>query len=122
MEEFAIRFDWGKLRALYHIVSTRRPPVILWPGLGMTAEEFLPLFDHENYTSIVAIDPPGHGQSSAIKKWEKKMVAAVFQRILKDLSSTTAIVGGHSVGAVAALSALEVLPLQVSGIILIDGG
>ena len=50
------------------------------------------------------------------------MVAAVFQQILKDLSSTTAIVGGHSVGAVAGLSALEVLALQVSGIILIDGG
>ena len=101
--------------------------VVLWPGLGGTAESFLRLL-REGATRgylMVALDPPGLGLSDRIPFRDRRDAANVYLAVLAALGARTAVLGGHSYGAGATLAALagsEPLRDRTRGVILYDGG
>ncbi len=105
----------------------RCPAVVLWPGLGSTAESFSRLL-REGATRgylMVAIDPPGQGRSERIPLRGRSDAAAIFLACLDALGVKSAVIGGHSYGAGAALAALVGSPRlrqQTCGVVLYDGG
>ncbi|MDA8343846.1 MAG: alpha/beta hydrolase [Thermaerobacter sp.] len=101
--------------------------VVLWPGLGGTAEAFLRQLREgsERGYRLAAIDPPGHGRSDRIPIENRGDVAAVWIAALDALGAEEAVLGGHSYGAVSALAALAEsaeLSRRTRGLLLYDGG
>lgn len=102
--------------------------VILWCGLGSTSLSFLHLMCQSaaEKVNIIAIDPPGHGQSPTwCGRFSKDAVTAIWSTVLAHARQQGALhllMGGHSYGVYTALMALPSLDDQVEGIILLDGG
>ncbi len=101
--------------------------VLLWPGLGGTAEAFSRLLRDgaaRDYR-MVALDPPGHGRSDRMPLRGGAGAAAIFEAARDAVSAARAVIGGHSYGAVAALAALgasQDLLRRTAGLVLYDGG
>ena len=100
--------------------------LILWPGMGGTAEQFISLLKKRSKLklNVIAIDPPGHGLS---EDWTADaFTIEATQQIWKGIMTFSAInaayIGGHSYGAYSALWAIEAIGQRVKGIVLLDGG
>ncbi len=101
------------------------PWLILWPGLGATAEEFVRLLREGpgQGWNIAAIDPPGHGQSGAWEIWDESCALTLWERVIESLTpATPPVLGGHSIGACWAIRMAAARPSSVRGIVLLDGG
>jgi pimeloyl-ACP methyl ester carboxylesterase len=101
--------------------------VVLWPGLGATAESFARLLREgaDHGYRMAALDPPGQGLSDRIPLRGRSDAAAVFLAVLGELGAKSAVLGGHSYGAGATLAALagsRELRERTQGVILYDGG
>lgn len=97
--------------------------LVLWPGLGGTAEEFRRLLREgpDRGWSVAALDPPGHGQSGAWDRWTSGDPDAVWDAVLVALGAPAdSVLGGHSAGAYFALEYAQHHPTR--GLILLDGG
>lgn len=98
--------------------------MLLWPGLGGTAEEFLRLLREgpEHGWNVVAIDPPGHGRSDRWDTWSDGDVVSVWDAVLQFLGSPAdVVVGGHSAGAYFAVTWATRRP-PCRGLVLLEGG
>ncbi len=101
--------------------------LVLWPGLGATAESFARLLREgaSRGYAMAALDPPGQGLSDRIPLRGRSDAAAVFLAVLAELGAQSAVLGGHSYGAGATLAALagsRELRKRTQGVILYDGG
>ena len=98
--------------------------LLLWPGLGATAEEFLRLLregPHHGW-NVVAIDAPGHGRSDRWDTWNHEDVVSVWDGVLEFLGSPVdVVVGGHSAGAYFAVTWATRRP-GCRGLVLLEGG
>lgn len=99
--------------------------LILWPGMGAVAEEFISLLKQgpEKEINVVALDPPGHGFSDEWRgDFTSESITEIWSSILSTLSISEAFLGGHSYGAYAAIWSASSMDKAVKGIILLDGG
>ncbi len=99
--------------------------LILWPGLGGTAEQFLRVLDEAPNldTNVLALDPPGHGRTPEANHLTWDDVRHIWQRAcdwIEGQGGRTVIIGGHSYGAYAALGAGR--DVRIEGYVLLDGG
>ncbi len=63
MAEQFLTVEGRRLRVVTETHDLRSPWLVLWPGLGGTAEEFRRVLregPHHGY-NVAALDPPGHG-------------------------------------------------------------
>lgn len=101
------------------------PWLMLWPGLGGTAEEFLRLH-REGPTfgwNVASIDPPGHGLSEDWDTWNSESALLVWDAVIGNLSpGIRPVIGGHSAGAFAALTWAARHLGEWAGLVLLDGG
>lgn len=112
-----------------HALVARNPSqrwLILWPGLGGTAEQFLQILNEAPHleANVLALDPPGHGRTPAVPRLSWDDVWQIWQRALNWVDgegARTVMVGGHSYGAYAALGSAAKDP-RVQGYVLLDGG
>ncbi|NMP24763.1 alpha/beta fold hydrolase [Sulfobacillus harzensis] len=100
--------------------------LLLWPGLGGTAEQFLRLFRESEALriNVLALDPPGHGKTPPGEVLDWDTVQRLWKHALdwaEAAGGRNFIVGGHSYGAYAALGAAGE-DLRTHGYILLDGG
>lgn len=99
--------------------------LVLWPGLGGTAEQFIPFLcsGKDNRVNVIAVDPPGHGSSDMWKgEFTEASVQLIWKSIFETFGAKRALIGGHSYGACCALMNNTLLLDEVEGIILFDGG
>ncbi len=97
--------------------------LVLWPGLGGTAEEFGRLLreGRERGWSVAALDPPGHGLSGAWDRWAAPETDAIWEAVLDAIGAPVdSVLGGHSAGAYFAAQRAQHHPTR--GLILLDGG
>lgn len=119
-----ISLDGSRIRCL---VQGEGETVLLWPGLGGTAEAFGRLLREgaARHLRMAAIDPPGHGLSGAFPLRSGDAAARVWLAALDQLGAKEAVIGGHSFGAVstlAGLSSSEELRSRTRALLLYDGG
>lgn len=98
-------------------------PSLWWPDLGWGAEALLPLLHAlpRQGGAVWAVDPPGHGGSEDLETVDGADVVAVWHSLL-EFVGRPAVVGGHALGAVAALMGLPWVETRVAGVVLLDGG
>lgn len=100
--------------------------LILWPGLGGTAEQFMALLEAapDLNVGVLALDPPGHGRTPPWPgNWTWPDVESVWEAALNWVQARGAqqsTVGGHSYGAYAAVMAAR--DPRVGACLLLDGG
>ena len=121
---------WGNLggkRLRILVAGKGARTVLLWPGLGSTAESFARLL-REGATRgylMAALDPPGQGRSDRIPIRGRSDATEIYLAGLNALRAENAVIGGHSYGAGAALAAVagsSELCGRTRGVILYDGG
>lgn len=125
MQEVWTELQGSRIRSL--VAGTGEKALVLWPGLGSTAEAFLRLLKEApaRGARVVAIDPPGHGRSQPLPMKTGLDIAGVWSAVMTNLGLEEAVMGGHSYGAVAALAgagASMALRSRVQGLLLFDGG
>lgn len=119
-----VRINGGQLRLLIKDEGHDNW-LVLWPGMGATAEEFISLLKqgYENGINVASFDPPGHGLSD---EWQgdftKDSIVEIWSSILSALNISKAFLGGHSYGAYAAIWSTSSFEKTIKGTILLDGG
>lgn len=124
IEERAIVANNHDVRLLTSSGARRSRWLVLWPGLGATAEEFQRLLREgaENDWGVAAVDPPGHGRSPAWEQWDDSSPLAIWDGVYAALGQpTTLVVGGHSAGAYFAVM-WAVHRTNCAGLVLLEGG
>ncbi len=109
-----------RLRAL--VSGTGSRGIVCWPGTGLPAEEFLSLLHGlQSDFQVVALDPPGHGQSETWPNtWTWMDATRVTQDVLDHFDLERPLLVGHSLGGT---TLLMVRPgVASAGLVLIDGG
>lgn len=99
--------------------------LILWPGMGAVAEEFISLLKQgpKKGINVVSLDPPGHGLSDEWQgEFTKDSIIGIWNSILSEVNISEAFIGGHSYGAYTAIWSTPQLRKVVKGTILLDGG
>ena len=124
MHEQFIRVKGRSLRILTARHSEVAPWLVLWPGLGGAAEEFLRVLREgpEHGWNVAALDPPGHGRSEAWDTWSGDAVLSVWDGVLEAVGvSTDVVLGGHSAGAYDAILWASCRS-SCGGLVLLEGG
>lgn len=124
MGEQFLNIEGRRLRVLTATHDLGSPWLVLWPGLGGTAEEFHRfLREGPGYGyNVAALDPPGHGRSDAWENWNDRTALTVWDAVLEELAPTSALIlGGHSAGAYFAVNFALQNPL-CGGLVLLEGG
>lgn len=99
--------------------------LVMWPGLGATAEQFTSLLKHgpKMGINVISLDPPGHGFS---EPWDKDFTLSSVKEILAGIFThfkiRSSIIGGHSYGAYIAAWCSSDLKSVIEGLVLLDGG
>ncbi len=119
--------ELGGSRIRLLVAGEGHPSVVLWPGLGATAESLARLLRDgaSRGYRMAALDPPGQGLSGPVPLRGRSDAAAIFLGVLAALGAKSAVLGGHSYGAGATLAALadsQELRERTRGVILYDGG
>jgi pimeloyl-ACP methyl ester carboxylesterase len=98
--------------------------LVLWTGICMTAEQFVPILSSaERPFNVVAIDPPGHGLSDPWSgDFTPHSVQLIWEAVAHHFNVQHAFIGGHSYGAMSALMTDTILLPWVDGVVLLDGG
>lgn len=99
--------------------------LVLWPGICMTAEQFLPVLASavDKPFNVVIIDPPGHGLSELwAGEFTEQSIQTIWKTIADELDIHHAVIGGHSYGAMSALMSDTILQDWVEAVILLDAG
>ena len=120
-----MRMEWitsqgCRLRVLVSGAGPRR--MVCWPGTGLPAEEFLSLLHAlESDFAVVALDPPGHGESEAWPgPWTWSHATQIIQDVMDHLHWKRPLLVGHSLGGTTLLMARP--HIASAGLVLIDGG
>lgn len=124
MNEQFVLVEGGSVRVLMERSPGSSFWLLLWPGLGGTAEEFLRLLREgpEHGWNVAAIDAPGHGRSDLWDTWSNENVVAVWDGVHQFLGSPVdVVVGGHSAGAYFAVTWAMRRPTG-RGLVLLEGG
>jgi len=102
--------------------STEPPDVVLWHGLIRRWQDYAPLLPSlASRWSVAAIDHRGHGKSSrGAGKYRVADYSADAVLSLRSIAKTPAVLYGHSLGALTALSVAAECPDLVKGIVLED--
>jgi pimeloyl-ACP methyl ester carboxylesterase len=100
-------------------------PLVFIHGAGAAATVWLDLFRHfERGRRVVALDLPGHGQSDPWHAVDDRARIACYRDAVgvacKHVGIERAILVGHSMGGLIALSAAAAHPDQVAGAVLIS--
>lgn len=114
----------GRVRTLQAGPDRSDRAILCWPGMGLTAEEFHQFLregDAKGVT-VLAVDPPGHGQSDPAPGIAWADVADVVREVTDPLPAARFLLVGHSLGATALLYGARGLPGRVAGLVLGDGG
>jgi pimeloyl-ACP methyl ester carboxylesterase len=126
MREIFIRAGSGtQLRILTSESARQHRWVLLWPGLGATAEEFLRLLreaPREGW-NVAAFDPPGHGHSDWWGTWSDAAPLSVWDMVWDAVGRPERpVVGGHSAGAYFGVQWALGRPDRCGGLLLLEGG
>ncbi len=105
--------------------SSRRLPLVFIHGAGASATVWLDLFRHfERERLVVAPDLPGHGQSEAFHAVSDEERIAHYRDVVgaacARLEIGRAILIGHSMGGLVALSAAAAYPDKVAGAVVLS--
>lgn len=76
--------------------------LILWTGICMPAEQFLPVLlrSSEQMVNVVIIDAPGHGLSGPwVGEFTEQSVELIWETVARHFGIKYAVIGGHSYGA-----------------------
>jgi len=99
-----------------------RDPLILIPGAGGSYLSWAPEIRHRGGGGILAIDLPGHGESSGNVEESIEAYVLVMVEFLDKLEINQAVLAGHSMGgAIAQRMSLD-YPDRVKGLILVGAG
>ena len=125
VEEIFFAHEGRRQRLL--AAGSGRGGLVLWPGLGATAETFGRMLAGAAARGlrIAALDPPGHGRSEPLALRDGCDVARLLSGALEAAGLHRPALGGHSYGAVAVLAALAADPglaRRTPGVLLLDGG
>ncbi len=106
------------------------PPLILVHGLGSTSWAWAPIARRlRTQTKVVALDLRGHGLSESPRTgydleslaWDA-LTVMVANGWGRDANGPAAVVAGHGLGAMVALTMSGLQPDSIAGLALIDGG
>src|SRR4051812_12056630 len=109
-------------RGAAYVTAGEGELVVLVHGVGLRLEAWAPQIDALATThQVVAVDLPGHGDSSAIRPGSG-LVAFVewFIAVLDDLSCDSVNVAGHSMGALIAGGCAVMAPERVRRVALVS--
>lgn len=103
-------------------VDPARPPVVLLHGAGGNHLVWPARMRHMAQTSVIAIDLPGHGESSL----PACATIDTFTELLRDLVETLEldpfVLAGHSMGGAMALDFALAYPQRLAGLVVIGAG
>ena len=113
----------GPLRVVRAGPPEAASALICWPGLGLVAEEFHRLLREAEAAGcqMVAVDPPGHGQSPPAPELDWDDVLRLLEAVAGRVRARGYVLVGHSVGAVAAVMASAALGDRLRGLVAADG-
>ena len=111
--------DLGRVRIG---VAGEGPAILFWPSLLMTGSLWDAQVRHFAAThTVVAIDPPGHGESEALTKtFSFEQCARVIERILDDLEVDSAHFVGNSWGGMIGATFAATRPERTSSCVLMN--
>lgn len=124
MTEQFVRVEGYQIRILANRCPGSSSWMVLWPGLGGAAEEFIRLLREapEHGWNVAAFDAPGHGRSDPWNAWSGASVMSAWDGVLQFLGSPCHVVaGGHSAGAYFAVTWATHRP-HCGGLVLWEGG
>lgn len=122
--------DWGGYLDRGGATDGALPPLVLLHGLSNTARVWTPVARRLcAQTRVVAIDLRGHGLSDAPRTgYSLESLAFDVLTVMvangwgADVVGPRAVLAGHGLGAMVAVTAATLQPLSVAGIALVDGG
>ena len=94
-------------------------PVVVIHGATMSKEAWAPVLALLGTTDVIAVDLPGHGDSTAIHADSVDGILAHVTALLSTLGITRAVWAGHSLGGLVCQSAVATHPALVAGLVLI---
>ncbi len=117
--------DWGEPRP-----KTRLPPLVLVHGLANTSWSWAPVARRlRDHTRVVAPDIRGHGLSDAPRSgYDLESLAFDVLTVMTangwggDAAGPPAVIAGHGLGALIAVTAAAAQPETVAAIALVDAG
>nr|HID58623.1 alpha/beta hydrolase [Desulfobacterales bacterium] len=115
-------------RSIYYESAPRvlredRPNLILIHGAGGTTYTWRYQLERiSDLCNVIAIDLPGHGRSEGPGEKEIGSYRAWVQRLVKQLSLTNIILGGHSMGGAIVLDYALSNPEEIKGLVLVGTG
>jgi pimeloyl-ACP methyl ester carboxylesterase len=115
-------FDTGEVRLNYAEGPANGPPLILLHGLGRRWQVFLPVIPALSLRwHIFAPDLRGHGKSShVVRGYHGPQFSEDIARLLRERASVPAVLFGHSLGGMLAMSVASHQPDLVRALILGD--
>ena len=104
--------------------ASSRPSLVFIHGAGASATLWLDLFRHfERSRQVVALDLPGHGQSGPLHHVADadriQRYADAVEYACTQLRIERAVLVGHSMGGLVALTAAAASPARVAGLVLV---
>jgi pimeloyl-ACP methyl ester carboxylesterase len=117
--------DWGDPPA-----GAGRPPVLLIHGLAQTAWSWTPVARRlRRLTRVLSVDLRGHGLSDSPRSgYDLESLAYDALTVLvangfgADAGGPAAVVAGHGLGAMVAVTMAGVQPTSIAGVALVDAG
>jgi pimeloyl-ACP methyl ester carboxylesterase len=110
---------------LHYVERGHGPALVLIHGNGMMIQDFLVsgiVDDLAKRYRVIIIDRPGYGYSDRPRGlWTPRAHATLFQKALRQLGVTQAVVLGHSWGALVAVALALQAPQLVRSLVLASG-
>ncbi len=120
-----------KLKEVGHVTyhefgNQSLPPLICLHGMTGDSKSFLELSSIlKSHFHIMMLDLPGHGETQPLRSEQQytfTRLAERIQSVIRSLTDRPFYIMGHSWGADLALHIAKLVPKEVQGVILIDGG
>lgn len=115
--------SFGELRLFACVRGDGAPTIVLAAGAGQDSRTWDPVVaDLATLGTVVTFDRPGFGRSPAVEgPRTSRVIATELRQLLGVLElSGPALVVGHSMGGIHALTYAELFPESVAGVLLLD--
>ena len=106
---------------MHYVIGGRGPAVLLlhgWPETWYAWRRVMPaLAEHH---TVIAVDMPGFGDSSAARAADKKTVAEILHGLMAQLGVSSVSPIGHDMGGPVAYAYAAAYPLEVRKLVLME--